>query len=598
MTWEIAFVLLLILGALLAFLHEKIPPDVTALLVFVTLLVSGVVPRGKIFGVLANTAPLTVGAMFILSAALVKCGAVDRLAGLLQGLAGFSYFTVLPLLILGVGGLSAFINNTPVVVVLVPVVMALARRMDVPASKLLIPVSYAAMLGGVCTLMGTSTNLVVSGIVQSAGLPPIAMFELAWIGLPALALGTMLLTGLGRFVLPERRPAAQPPAAEDRREYLTEVFVTPDSPAIGQTAVGAGLVESRGIRVLELVRDDQPLLFDPKATRLAAGDRLMLACRPQGVTHTRSLAGVDLTAELRLGLSQIAAHEGVIVEGVVGPGSALLGHTVVEADFRRRFHFVVLAVHRHGRELREGLQNVRLQNGDILLLMGTERAVEELRTSEDILLLDRPPVPSRRSPRHLAITLGCIAGVVLAPTFGWLPIEVAALLACAVLFLTGCLKPREGYQAIEWNLLFLIYGMLAVSVAMEHTGTSAFVVDRVLSLVNQLVPPAHKPLVMLAVFYLLASALTEVLSNNAVAALMTPLALNLAAQLGVDARPFVIALCLAASASFATPIGYQTNTYVYGAGGYRFADFARLGLPLDLLCFAVAMVVIPAIWPF
>jgi di/tricarboxylate transporter len=536
--------------------------------------------------------------MFILSAALVKCGAVDRLASMLQGLSGYSYFTLMPLIILGVGGLSAFINNTPVVVVLVPVVRTLARKMNVPASKMLIPLSYAAMLGGVCTLVGTSTNLVVSGIVQSAGQKPIAMFELAWVGLPALALGTVLLTALGRFVLPKRKPTAAPPSTEDRREYLTEVFVTPDSPAIGQTAAGAGLVESRGVRVLELVRHDEPLPFDPKTTRLAAGDRLMLACRPQGVTHTRSLAGVDLTAELKLGLGQIAAHEGVIVEGVVGPGSALIGHTVVEADFRRRFHFVVLAVHRHGRELRADLQSVRLQNGDILLLMGTERAVEDLRTSEDILLLDRPPVPSRRSPRHLAITLGSIAGVILASTCGWLPIEVAALLACAVIFLTGCLKPRDGYQAIEWNLLFLVYGMLAVSVAMEHTGTSAFVVDRVLALVNELVPAAHKPLVMLAVFYLLASALTEVLSNNAVAALMTPLALSLAAQLGVDARPFVIALCLAASASFATPIGYQTNTYVYGVGGYKFADFLRLGLPLNLLCFAVAMYVIPAVWPF
>ncbi|MDP2138702.1 MAG: SLC13 family permease [Candidatus Didemnitutus sp.] len=598
MSWEIFFVLLLILGALLSFLHEKVTPDVTALLLFVILLVSDVVPREKIFGVLSNTAPLTVGAMFILSAALVKCGAVDRLAGLLQSFSGFSYFTIMPIIILGVGGLSAFINNTPVVVVLVPVVIALARKMNVPASKMLIPLSYAAMMGGVCTLVGTSTNLVVSGIVQSSGHPPIAMFELAWIGLPVLALGTVFLTVAGRFILPDRKPTSNPASAEDRREYLTEVFVTPDSPAIGQTLAGAGLTESRAIRVLELVRHDEPQKFDSKATRLAAGDRLLLACRPQGVTHTRSLSGVDLTAELKLGLGQIAAHEGVIVEGVVGPGSALVGHTVVEADFRRRFHFVVLAVHRHGKALREDLQRERLQNGDILLLMGTERAVEDLRSSEDILLLDRPPVPSRRDSRHLAITIGSITGVILASTFGWLPIEVAALLACAVVFMTGCLKPRDGYQAIEWNLLFLIYGMLAVSVAMEHTGTSTYVVDRVLSLVNDFVPVEHKALVMLAVFYVLASVLTEVLSNNAVAALLTPLALSLAAQMGVDPRPFIIALCLAASASFATPIGYQTNTYVYGVGGYRFSDFLRLGLPLNIICFIVAIYIIPHVWPF
>lgn len=598
MTWEIAFVLLLIAGALLSFLHEKVTPDVTALLVFVILLVSGVVPQEKIFGVLANTAPVTVGAMFILSAALVKCGAVDRLAVVLQGLSGWSYFTVMPLIILAVGGLSAFINNTPVVVVLVPVVISLARRMKLPASRMLIPLSYAAMLGGVCTLVGTSTNLLVSGIVEANGRPPLAMFELAWVGLPALALGTILLTVGGRFLLPDRQPTVTPPAEEDRREYLTEVFVKPDSPVIGQTPAGAGLVAARGVRVLELVRHDSAVPFDPRSTRLAAGDRLVLACRPQGVTHTRSLAGVDLAAELNLGLGQIAAHEGVIVEGVVGPGSALLGHTVGETDFRQRFHFVVLAVHRHGRELRDQFHTAPLQNGDILLLMGTEQAVENLRSSEDVLLLDRPPLPSRRSSRHLLITLGAIAAVIMVAALNWMKIEVAALLACVVVFMTGCLKPREGYQAIEWNLLFLIYGMLAVGVAMESTGTTRFIVDGLLGGVERFVAPEHKALVMLGVFYLTATLLTEILSNNAVAALMAPLAIGLAQQMGVDSRPFIIALCLAASASFATPIGYQTNTYIYGVGGYRFTDFLRLGLPLNLLCLLVALLVIPAVWPF
>ncbi len=598
MTWEIAFVLLLIVFALLAFLHERITPDVTALVLFVTLLASGVVPREKIYGVLANTAPLTVGAMFILSAALVKCGAVDRLSSTLRGISGYSYFVVMPVLMLTVGGLSAFINNTPVVVVLVPVVIALSRQMKLPASKMLIPLSYAAMLGGVCTLVGSSTNLVVSGIMHSAGQRPLAMFELAWLGLPVLALGTLLVTGAGWFLLPERKSTAAPPDPDGRREYLTEVYVLPDSPAIGQTAASAGLVPSRGVRVLELVRQDEPTPLDPRETPLAAGDRLILACRPQGVTHTRSLVGVDLTAELKLGLGQIAAHEGVIVEGVIGPGSALIGHTVVEADFRQRFHFVVLAVHRHGRELRADLKSIRLQNGDILLLMGTERAVEDLRSSEDVLLLDRPPVPSRRTPRHLVITLGSIAGVIISSSTGWMPVDVAALLACAILFLTGCLKPRDGYQAIEWNLLFLIYGMLALGVAMEHTGTSAYVVERLLGTVHAVVPTANQPLVMLAALYLVASVLTEILSNNAVAALLTPLGLSVAAQLGVDPRPFVIAICLAASASFATPIGYQTNTYVYGVGGYRFADFLRLGLPLNILCFVLALYIVPAVWPF
>jgi di/tricarboxylate transporter len=598
MTWEIAFVLLLILGALLAFLHPRIPPDVTALALFVILLVSGVVPQQSVFGVLANPAPLTVGAMFILSAALVKCGAIERLASLLNGLAGLHYSTVISLIVLGVGGLSAFINNTPVVVVLVPVLISLARKMKLPASKFLIPLSYAAVLGGCCTLIGTSTNLVVTGILQSRGLPPLRMFELAWIGLPMLAAGVVYIALLGRHLLPTRQPARITLAEEDRREYITEVFVQPGAAIIGRTTAAAGLTLARGIRVLEIVRDDRSLPLEHPAPPLAAGDRLVLACRPQGVTHARSIAGLDLAVELKLGLGQISAHEGVLVEGIVAPNSNLIGRTLKELDFWRRFHLVVLAVNRHGRELRNGDNDGRLRNGDILLLMGTEQAVENLRASEDLLLVDRPPLPAGRPASHLRIVLASIIGVIASSSFGWLSIEVAALLACTVVFLTGCLRPRDGYEAIEWNLLFLIYGMLAVGVAMEHTGTSAYVVDRLLWLVNHFVPPEHKAIVLLAAFYLLATVLTEILSNNAVAALMTPLALSLAAQLGVDPRPFVIAVCIAASAAFATPIGYQTNTYVYGVGGYRFGDFLKFGLPLNALCFLIAIYVLPAVWPF
>ncbi len=598
MTWDIAFVLLLIVGALLCFLHEKLAPDVTALSLFVILLVSGVVPQNRVFGVLANPAPLTVGAMFILSAALVQCGALDRLAGLMQRLAGFSYFTVVVLVVLGVGGLSAFINNTPVVVVLVPVIISLARKMKLPASKFLMPLSYAAVLGGCCTLVGTSTNLLVTGILQSRGFPPIRMFELAWVGVPMLAVGAVYIGLVGRHLLPSHQPATTPLAEEDRREYITEAFVQPNSPPIGRTFEEAGLTLSRGIRVLELIRDESSLSLRRADLRLAAGDRLVLACRPQGITHTRSIDGIDLMTELKLGLGQITAHEGVLVEGVIGPNSNLIGQTVRESDFRRRFHVVVLALHRHGRKLDKDFDQRPLQNGDILLMMGTEKAVENIRATEDLLLVDRPSVPARRSTRHLAIVLGCILAVIGVSSLGLMSIEVAALLACAVVFLTGCLKPRDGYDAIEWNLLFLIYGMLALGVAMEDTGTSTFVVDQLLALVNQFVPPEHKPMVMLAAFYLLATVLTEILSNNAVAALMTPLALSLAVQLGVDPRPFVIAVCIAASAAFATPIGYQTNTYVYGVGGYRFSDFMKFGLPLNALCFVVAMYVIPAVWPF
>jgi di/tricarboxylate transporter len=596
MTWEIAFVLALLGFAVVMFVWEKIPPDVTAIVLFTILLLTGLLPREKVFSVLANTAPFTIGAMFILSAALVQVGAIDRLAALLQGFAQLSYFTVTMLLAIGVGLVSAFVNNTPVVVVFVPVALTLAAKMNIPASKLLIPISYAAVLGGCCTLIGTSTNLLMSGVATAHGLPPLTMFELANVGVPMTILGILYIALFGWRILPARTSMMS--GAGENREYLTEVFVQPGAEAVGQTLAAAGFVEKRGVRVLELIRHDVPIEFDPAETTLAAGDRLYLACRPQGIAHTRALEGIDLAAELKLSVSTLSAHEGMMVEGVVAPHSNLIGQTLREAKFLHRYRMVVLAIHRRGRDVREHVDRTRLQLGDVLLLMGTDRSLEALRSNDDLLLIDRPPLHARASTGKLLTVVGGIAGVIVASSFDLLPIEVAALVACVIVFAVGAIKPKDAYRAIEWDILFLIYGMLAVGLVMQETGTSAWIVDKLVWGVDHFAPPEHKPLVMLAAFYLTATILTEILSNNAIAALMGPLAISLGQQLGVDPKPFLIAICIAASAAFATPIGYQTNTYVYGIGGYKFADFVKFGLPLNLLCFAVAIYLIPLFWPF
>lgn len=584
--------------ALALFIWEKVPPDVTALGLFVVVALSGILPQGQVFTVLSNPAPLTIGAMFILSAALVKCGAIDRLAALLEMISGFHYFTVLLLLMLGVGAVSAFVNNTPVVAVCVPVILDLARKMRLPASKFLIPLSYAAILGGTCTLIGTSTNLLVSGMMRDRGLPPMSMFELTWVGVPMAIAGALYVSIAGKRLLPSREMLTAILSPEERREYITEVFVQSGSKAVGRSPVESGLVPSKGIRTLEIVRNEVELPFDPKATRLEAGDRLILACRPQGVAHARALEGFNLATEADMGLEQISAHEGSIVEGVVSPNSELIGHTIRSVRFRQRYRMVLLAVHRSGRNLREQIETLPFQFGDILLLMGTDQAIENLRASEDVLLIDRPHTPAKTSRSKLLIVLGTIGAVVGCSALKILPIEFAALLGCVVVFATGCLDPKRGYRSVEWNILILIYGMLAVGLALEQSGTSTYLVDHLVAGVNSIVPGEHKAMVMLAAFYLITAALTELLSNNAIAALMTPLAVSLAAQLGVDSRPFVIAVCIAASAAFATPIGYQTNTYVYGVGGYRFSDFTKFGLPLNAICFVIAMIVIPAVWPF
>jgi len=597
MTWQIALVFLLLAATLAGFIWEKYPPDLIALALFVVLIATGLLPLDLAFSVFANPAPITIGAMFVLSAALVKCGAIDRFVHLLEGAASWSYGIVVFLLVLLVEAVSAFVNNTPVVVVFLPVVLSIARKMQISPSKLLIPLSYAAVLGGTCTLIGTSTNLIVNSIGITRGLPPMSMFELAWLGVPTALIGAIYLAAAGSRLLPDRQMLTSILTTEERREYLTEAFVQPKSKVLGKSFAEAGLVSARGIRVLELVRDGVAVQLDPQALRLQAGDRLILACRPKGIAHTRGIAGVDLVSELILGLEQIAAHEGSLVEGVVTPTSDLVGSTLREINFRQRFRMVVLAIHRHGRNLRDTIDTSPIESGDVLLMMGTDPAIQALRAGDDLVLFDQPPLPARAQNKKLPIAIGVAIAVVACAALNWVPIELGAIAGGVVLCLTGCIKPKDAYESIEWKILFLIFGMLAMGLAMEHTGAAALVARKIVAVVNYVVPLHYKAIAMLAGVYLITALFTEILSNNAIAALMAPIAIGVAQELGASARPFVIAVMFAASAAFSTPIGYQTNTYVYGIGGYKFGDFLRIGIPLNVLCFVVAMLVVPEVWP-
>lgn len=595
MTWQIALVFLLILGAIIAFLREKTPPDLVALSLFVIVVAAGLVPVKEAFGVFSNPAPITVAAMFVLSAALVRCGALDYLSTALERAAVLPFQLMIFLLVLLVAFVSAWINNTPVVVVFVPVVLNLARRMGLPASKFLIPVSYAAVLGGITTLIGTSTNLVANGILIGRGEEGLEMFELAWVGVPITVVGAIYLAVAGKKLLPTRETLTSILSDEERREYLTEAYVPPGSQLIGKSLQVGGLTKTRGFRVIEIVRDGVGIDVDSATTPLEEGDRLVIACRPSGVAHARATPGFDFTAEA--GLEQIASHESVVFEGAVAPNSEIIGQSVNELNFRQRFRVVVLAIHRAGQNVRDKLETLPLQMGDILLMMGTDQARNGLRAGDDIILFDKPPLPSWSLHKRIPLVLATIAAVVLGEVTDHVPIHLGAIAGAVFLCLTGCIKPKEAYESIEWEMLFVIFGMLAMGMAMERTGAAHWLAHNVVDGVDHLVAAPHKPFVMLACIYLVTMVLTEVLSNNAVAALMVPIALGIAGEAGLAARPFVVAVIIAASAAFATPIGYQTNTYIYGIGGYKFRDFVKVGVPLNILCFIVAMIVIPVIWP-
>jgi di/tricarboxylate transporter len=605
MTWEIIFVFALLAFAIISFIWERISADLTAVTVFGVLIFVSMLTKSDelpdleaLLNVFSNSAPLTIAAMFIVSGALERTGAIDLITSYLRRMVKLPYRLFMFIMVIGVAAVSAFINNTPVVIVLMPVVLTLSREMGIASSKLLIPLSYASIFGGTCTLLGTSTNLLASGILLDSGHAPIGMFELAAVGLPILACGSLYLVFFGNKLLPHRETLTSILSDEERKEFMTEAFVRAGSELKGQTALESGMLKGRGIRLLEIVRQGVAVKGDPKRTKLEVGDRLVLACRPSGVAEANSIKGISLHGQISAGLETIATDEGALVEGVVGPHATIAGKTLGEINFRQRFRMVVVAVHRKGHNQRDRLDSLRLQPGDTLLMMGSTKAINSLSSSEEIILLDRPRLPARSVRAKMPIAIAVTIGIVTLATLNLVPIVAAVSLGVALLMLTGCMKPKDAYASVEFSILMIIFGMLALGQAMDSTGASLMIAESMIHFVQNFAPEHLQNVLMLAFVYIITSTFTEFLSNNAAVALMVPIALGIATTLGIDPRPLVVGACIAASASFATPIGYQTNTYVYGVGGYRFFDFTKVGLPLNIICFIVTVFVVPIFWSF
>jgi di/tricarboxylate transporter len=478
----------------------------------------------------------------------------------------------------------------------IPLVTDLCRRFHISPSKALLPLSYVSIAGGTLTVIGTSTNLLVSSIAEDNGLAPIGMFELSVVGSLLLSVGIVYVLVTARPWLPARSTPQALTRQYRMRHYLTEVEVTPTSPLIGRTIENSALSRTFDVTVIAVHRGVDHVTENLRHLRLLEGDRLVVRGSGENLVKLSNTAGVQLLSDAKVSDTEISAEGQLLVEAIVGPNSRLIGRTLEDIDFRQRFGAFVLAIRRGGELLHDQIARTPLQFADDLLLVVPEERWRQLRHAEDLIIASRSYVETAVSGANAAILVVLPAVVILAAT-GVVDILKAAILGCISLFVVRALRPTEAYRAVDWSVLLLIAAFVPVGSAMLSTGTAGYLAQGMLRLRN-VSPDFFTPAVILAILYLLTSVMTQTISNNATAILMAPIALQLGADLGVDPRPFLITVCFAASAGFMTPYGYQTNLMVMGPGNYRFADYVKFGAPLTVMFWLIAAAVIPLLWSF
>jgi di/tricarboxylate transporter len=590
MTFDIIVVFSILIVVVVLFVTERMRHDLIGLLVMVVLGLTGVLGPNDLLHGFSNRAVVTIGAMFVLSAALMRTGTVAALGGKLADYSRGSPTRFLVYSLVVVCLMSAFINNTPVVVVFIPAVLTVCTKMGVSPSKFLMPISFASMLGGSCTLIGTSSNILVSSISEDAGYGAIGMFEFSGVGIVIVGVGMVYLLLLSFKVLPERITIASTITADSAKEYVTQVHISEGSHLVGRTLGETPFGKSR-VSVVELIRGEGIRRLDRK-TVLEQGDILLVRGDLNEILELDRQHEISITPELTRQVGDVKRVEMTLFELMIAPDSPLIGMTCRSVGIRERFGVSIFALQRKGRHHQKKIGDIELRMGDILLVRGPIESVARLRKSDSFILLEG--VHEEVQERHKEpLAIATISIIVVLAAFGVYPISVLALGGVATVVLARVLSPREVYRSIDWPVLVLIAGMIALGEAMAKTGALDLVANQLILGVGSLGPHGT-----LWIFYFLTAGLSLLILNKPAAALATPLAVILAFKLEVDPKPFIMAVAFAASTAMATPMGYQTNLLVYGPGGYNYRDFLKLGLPLNILVGIIACVLIPLFWSF
>ncbi len=589
MTLEMVILALILLATILLFALDVFPVDKVSLLVLGALIVAGLVsPEDAVSG-FGNVATITVACMLALSYGIERTGALNYVANRLVELAGVTEGRLLLAIMLAVGVLSAFINNTAAVAIFLPLTLSVTRKHSLDASKFLMPMSFAAIFAGTCTLVGTSTNLLVSGLVKGHTDWEIHMFEFTQLGVIFFAVGILYMLSAGRWLLPSRRTTESLTEDYSLRHFVTELIIQPDSPLIGKTLAETSFRERYDIDVIEIIRGDGRLLPGDEGARLRRGDMLLVQGEPRNFMSVKDEAGVTLKA-LTVDDRFLQNENIVLAEAFVSPSSRLIDSTLKEVDFRRRYKANALAIRSHGRTIREKIGKVRLEFGDSLLILTERKRLDDLRATRDFLVLEEVGGPFLRKGK-IPFAVGIFVGIIVAASLGMSILE-AAVVGVGLMLLTGCFRAREIYSNLHWQTIVMLGCLIPLGRAMENTGMAEYIARQLIDNLQ-----SFGPVAVLSGMYFVTMMLTSIMTNNATGVLMVPIAFSVAESLGVSVKPFIFAIMFASSASFMTPVGYQTNTFIFGAGNYKFADFLKVGGPLNFLFWILASVLIPIFWP-